>query len=130
MNKKTLALVVTALLVSAVFITASAGIEANLNITSASINLPQSMNACFSLVAKLYCDISVYNVKLEVKNSNGTWSFVSWLGSPAGATNVVLYTRTVSYASSCTKGKTYRISATFDASGETVSRTSNEATYN
>ena len=130
MNKKKSALILTALLVSAVFMTALAGIEANLNISSAAINLPQSMNACFSLVAKIYCDISVYNVKLEVKNSNGTWSFVSWLSSPPGAINAVFLNSVKSYASSCTKNKTYRISATFDAGGETVTRTSNEATYN
>ena len=129
MSKRALVLVITITLVSMIFTTALAVI-ANPHISSASINLPSSMNACFALTARKYCDISVYDVKLEVKNSNGTWSFVSWLSSPAGATNAVILNSVKNYASSCTKGKTYRISATFDADGETVSRTSNDATYN
>ena len=128
MNKRVV-LVITILLVSMIFTTALAVI-ANPNISSASINLPSSMNANFSLIARKFCDISVYNVKLEVKNNNGTWSFVSWLSSPAGASNAISLNSSKSYASSCISGKTYRISATFDADGETVSRTSNEATYN
>lgn len=129
MNKK-VALVLTVLLVSGICVTALAGIDANPNIASAAIYLSTSMNASFTLSARMYCNISVYDIKLEVKNSNGSWSFVCWLDSPAGATNAALLNSSKSYASSCTKGKTYRISATFDADGETVSRTSNEATYN
>jgi len=130
MNKKVFVFAMAVLLVSGILITALADIDANPNISSASIILPSSMNTTFTLTARNFCDISVYSVKLEVKNSNGTWSFVSWLSSPAGATNVVFYNSNKNYVSSCTKGKTYRISATFDADGETVSRTSNEATYN
>jgi hypothetical protein len=130
MNKKVSALIMTILLLSGVIITALASVDANPNIASASIYLSTSVNATFTLTARKFCNISVYDVKLEVKNSNGTWSFVSWLSSPAGATNAVILNSSKSYASSCVSGKTYRISATFDADGETVSRTSNEATYN
>jgi hypothetical protein len=118
------------LLLSVMFVTADADIEANPNIASASIFLSTSMNATFTLSATLFCNISVKNVKLEEKQSNGSFLFICNLSSPTGATNAISLNSSKSYASSCTVGKTYRIIATFDASGQTVDRTSNEAKYN
>lgn len=110
-------------------IPALALIDANKNIAGAGITLNSSMNARFECSANDDYNISVYSVKLEVKNTNGTWSSAGSLSSPPSASNTSNYTKSVNYASSCTKGKTYRIKATFDADGETVNRTSNEMTY-
>lgn len=104
--------------------------DANPNIDSAGISLSSTMSARFTCSASGYYDISVYSVKLEVKNASGGWAFVSWLTAPPSAASTSNYVKMMSYASSCTVGKTYRISATFNASGETVIRTSNERKYN
>lgn len=104
-------------------------IQANLNITVAEIKLSSSMSAQFSCSTKGLCDIKVTSVKLQVKNSDGTWSAGTSMAAPDGVSNASALFKSMSYSSSCTKGKTYRITAVFNASGETVSRTSNEATY-
>ena len=108
---------------------ANASIDANPNIYGASIVLNTSMSATFTCSCHDYYDISVYNVKLEVRNFLGIWSTVGYLPSPPGATNVSSLLRIMDYSAYCTVGNTYRISATFDASGETVSRTSATVTY-
>ena len=102
---------------------------ANRNIASTSILLNTSMKATFSCSANANYNISVQNIRLEVKNSNGTWSFVKNLSAPPSASNVSNYNKVMNYASSCTSGKTYRITATFNASGETTSNTSAARTY-
>ena len=104
--------------------------RANPNIDQASIVFSSSMGAGFSLTASNNFNVSITSVKLEVKESNGTWSFVKNLPAPSSATNVTFYNRDMDYSSHCTKGKTYRIKATFNAGSESVSRTSAEKTYN
>ena len=100
------------------------GARANKNISSASIILTTSMSATFTCSTRARYDISVSSVKLEMQNSNGTWSHVINLTAPSGETNSLSLSKTMSYSSSCTKGKTHRVSATFTASGESVTRTS------
>lgn len=119
-------MVLVAFIMTAIPVLAAA--DANPNIASAKIMLGSSMSARFECSANADYTISVYSVKLEVKNSNGTWSSAGSLSSPPSATTSN-YSKSVSYAGSCTKGNTYRITATFDANGETVIRTSSEVTY-
>lgn len=129
MKIKVFSLILVVILVAGVSMTALAGVQENAKIKSASIRLSTSMSADFICSTRSFANISVYSVTLEVKNSNGTWSSAGSLSSPSGATDALSLNSKSSYSSSCTKGKTYRIKATFDADGETVSRTSNEATY-
>lgn len=128
MKTKTVLIVMVVVAFIMTTIPALAAVDANPNIASASISLGSSMSARFECSAHDDYTISVYSVALEVKNSNGTWSSAGSLSSPPSATTSK-YSKSVSYSGSCTKGKTYRIKATFDADGETVTRTSNEATY-
>lgn len=127
-TKITLTMLILTLVIMA-SIPALAAIDANPHIDSAGISLSSAMKARFDCSASDDYDISVYDVKLQVKNANGTWSSAGSLSSPPSASNTSNYTKSVTYSGSCTKGKTYRITATFDASGETVTRTSNEMTY-
>jgi len=127
--KNVVAIVIVAILLLN-FIPIQAHARANPKINQASILLTSSMTAYFSCATSGDFDISVSSVTLEVKNNNGTWSFVKNLSAPASASNVSSYNKAVDYSSSCTKGKTYRIKAVFNASGESVNRTSAEKTYN
>jgi len=128
-NRKLLSLLV--ILFLSIVVTAQATMIpfANKNIASASITLSSSMVTTFSCSANAKYNISVKNVKLEVKNANGSWSFVKDLSAPPSATNVGNYNKVMDYSSSCTKGKTYRIKATFYAGTESVDRTSAEKKY-
>ena len=129
MKNRSVTIIVVLVLLITTALPILAHARANPHINGAGISLSSSMSARFECSTSADYNISVYSVKLEVKNANGTWSSAGTLSSPASASNTSNYTKSVSYASSCTKGKTYRISATFDASGETVTRTSNEMTY-
>lgn len=131
MKKKiVLVLLVLVLALPVSYIANATSVDANPHIYGASIVLNSSMSATFTCSCHYYYDISVYDVKLEVRNFLGIWSFVSYLPSPPGATNVSSLLRIMDYSAYCTVGNTYRISATFDASGETVSRTSAAMRYN
>lgn len=107
-----------------------ASARANENIASTSIILTTSMSATFTCTTHARYDISVSSVKLEVQNSDGSWSLAKNLSAPAGVSNSTVLSKVMDYSSSCTKGKTYRISATFIASGESVSYTSAGKKYN
>ena len=106
-----------------------AATRASTIISSASISFNTSMRATFSCSTKTKTDISVGSVKLEVQNSNGTWSFVTNLSAPASAINVSSYNKPMDYSSSCIAGKTYRITGTFYVEDEIVTRTSPAKIY-
>lgn len=108
--------------------TADYSIQANLNISNASITLSSTMTATFTCSTYDLYNISVSSVKLQVQNSNGTWSS-SALSAPSSVSNSSSLLKTMSYSGSCTKGKTYRISCTFNAGGESVTRTSSTVKY-
>ncbi len=127
-NKATLTILILTVILATI-LPAIAAIEANPHIDSAGISLNSSMRARFDCSASDYYDISVYSVTLYKRNANGTWSYAGSLPAPPSAQNTSSYTKSVNYATYCTHGNTYRISAIFDASGETVSRTSNAMPY-
>jgi hypothetical protein len=104
-------------------------VRASVTISSASIILSSAMEANFSCSTNCICDISVKSVKLEEKSSSGTWSQVTSLAAPAGVKNALSLCVDKNYKASCTKGKTYRISATFVGGDASVSRTSAGVKY-
>jgi len=127
-NKSIIAILLVGILLLTT-ISALAATRASTIINSTSIVLGSSMKATFSCSAKSKTDISVGSVKLEVQNANGTWSFVKNLSAPASASNVSIYNKPMDYSSSCTKGKTYRITGTFYVGNDTATRTSPARTY-
>lgn len=131
MTKKMLVLTLTIMFAVSLCVPATADIpfQANPNIGSTSISLSSTMSANFSCTTRNFCTISVTSIKLQVKNSDGSWSAGTTMTAPESVTDAARYNKSMSYSGSCTKGKTYRITATFNAGGETVTRTSNEATY-
>lgn len=129
MRNKVTAVILVLMLALSFNIAASAGVQANPHIASAQIVLSSSMYTTFTCSCHDYYNISAYSVKLETKNIFGIWVFVCNLPSPAGVTNASILFSGIDYSAYCTLGKTYRITATFDASGETVSRTSAAITY-
>lgn len=73
--------------------------------------------------------ISVTSCWLEIKNSDGSWSYVCSLTPPATVlTNTFAYSATVDYSEYIGNG-TYRVWATYDADDHSVTRCSNERTY-
>ena len=128
-NKSIVGIALVLILLFSAF-TVQAFARANAHIDEASILLNSSMSATFSCSTRAKYNISVGSVQLEVKNSNGTWSFVKNLSAPPSASNVSNYTKVMNYSSSCTSGKTYRIKAVFYAGTESVSRISAEKKYN
>lgn len=74
--------------------------------------------------------ISVSSCWLEKKATNGTWFYVCALTPPSLVrTNTFAYAATVDYSSYIGTG-TYRIWVTYNADGHTVTRCSNERTFN
>lgn len=73
--------------------------------------------------------ISVTACWLEKENSDGTWSTVCSLPAPSAvATDNFSFATNADYSSYIGSG-TYRIGATFNADGHTLSVTSNERTF-
>lgn len=73
--------------------------------------------------------ISVTNCWLEMENSDGSWSYVCALTPPSIVyTNTFAYSATVDYSDNIGTG-TYRVWATYDADGHSITRCSNERTY-
>ncbi len=73
--------------------------------------------------------ISVSACWLEKKNNDGTWSTVCPLPTPSFvASETFAYATTVDYSDYIGTG-TYRIRATYNADGHTITRYSNERTF-
>ncbi len=98
---------------------------------SAYISLSTRKDATF--VGKTYHiqnTISVTACSLEKKTGADSWTQVEILTPPKDiCTNTHSYGSLVSYTSEIGVG-TYRIKATFDADGHTITRYSNERTFN
>lgn len=73
--------------------------------------------------------ISVTSCWLEIESSDGSWSYVCSLTPPTATfTNTFAYSATVDYSDYIGTG-TYRVWATYDADGHSITRCSNERTY-
>ena len=73
--------------------------------------------------------ISVTACWLEKENSDGSWSTVCTLPPPSVVSaNSFTYSATMDYSSEIGTG-TYRIRATYNADGHTITRYSNERTF-
>ena len=73
--------------------------------------------------------LSVTSCTLQVK-AGGGWSDGATLTPPSHvARNRFTYAAEKSYSSSCSSGNTYRIKATFDADGHTITKYSGEVEF-
>ncbi len=63
------------------------------------------------------------------KEGWGKWVFDASLTTPPSSSNTTSYYESKDYSSDMTSGVTYRIVATFEADGESVTKTSNSFTY-
>ena len=96
---------------------------------SLTINLTSTKKTSFQATGKqIFSEIKVTECTLQKKNGS-RWENVGSLEAPSGvARNTNFYDETMDYSDDIGSG-TYRISATFYADGYTVTRTSNERTY-
>ncbi len=98
---------------------------------SAYISISVDKDATF--VGKTYekkSAISVTACSLEKKTGPNTWSFVCSLTPPPDVCeNTHAYSAMANYSKDIGTG-TFRIKATFDADGHTITRYSNERTFN
>lgn len=74
-------------------------------------------------------DISVTAVKLYIKNSDNTWSFVKNLTPPSYVAEYSRYYNSNKNYSSHIGSGTYKLYVTYNADGHTISRYSNTQTY-
>lgn len=97
---------------------------------SASISLSIYKDATFvGKTYNIYKTISVTACSLEKKTGPDSWTQVKILTPPEDVyTNTHAYSSVASYATEIGIG-TYRIKATFSADGHTITRYSNERTY-
>lgn len=104
--------------------------RADSEFASITISLKSSKQVSFRAIANdIKKQIKVTACWLERKNADDTWSNVGTLTPPGViAENAFTYSATVNYSSNIGSG-TYRVGATFDADGHSVSRYSNERSY-
>lgn len=97
---------------------------------SASTVLKSSKQVSFRCVTyETKNSLSVTACWLEKKNTNGSWSYVRSLTPPSTVlTNTFAYSATADYSAYIGSG-TYRVWATYNADGHTISRCSNERTF-
>lgn len=94
-----------------------------------SISLSTSGNATFSATVDIICDsISVSGCTLQQK-SGTKWVDAKSLTPPDSMSNTFVYSKSKDYSSSMTSGKTYRIKATFNADGTTLTKYSGSINY-
>ncbi len=94
----------------------------------ANLTAATSGTVTFTAVLKNKGDISV--TACSVERWDGTkWCFVKSLSVPDGKTGVRKYSASKDYASSLTKGNTYRFRATYTSGKEKASAISNAITY-
>lgn len=104
--------------------------RADTEFNSATATLKSSKQVTFkSVTYDIHNQLSVTACWLERKNNDGSWSYVRALTPPSTVfTNTCAYSATVDYAAYIGTG-TFRVWATFDADGHSISRCSNERTY-
>ncbi len=99
------------------------------NFSRAMVTAYETGNVKFSATLNKVCStVSVSSCTLQ-KKEDGRWVFATSLGTPPSKSDISKYTANKDYSSSMTTGVTYRIVATFDADGETITKTSNSFTY-
>lgn len=134
MSKRFCQLLIASLL-SLVIVTGIAYAEgivpyADTEFDSASTTLKSSKQVTFRAVTYDTKDcLSVTSCYLEIKNDDGSWSYVCSLPAPTTKYyDAYAYSATVDYSSYIGSG-TYRVWATYDADGHSITRCSNERTY-
>ena len=101
---------------------------ANAYHTEASVAFTSSGKAAFSAQTTfVFSRLRVTSCSLEVKVS-GSWQSAGSLTPPATESNNTTFDAQVNYGSSYTRGKTYRIIATFDADGHTIKHSARQHT--
>ena len=97
---------------------------------SATTLLKSTKQVSFRAVAyNVKSSISVTACWLEIQDSDGNWSTVCQLPPPSYVSeNAFTYSYTVDYSDYIGSG-TYRIWATYDADGHSITRCSNERTF-
>lgn len=71
--------------------------------------------------------VSITSVQLE-QEVNGNWTYIADLECPPAQTSCFRYSQTKYYTSEISTG-TYRVVVTFCADGHSITRTSNERTF-
>ena len=104
---------------------------ANEYYAEASVAFTSSGKAAFSAQTTfVFSKLTVTSCSLEVK-TNGVWKSAGTLAVPTAVSkDTTIFDAQMNYGSSCTAGKTYRVKATFNADGHTITKTSGAATYN
>lgn len=104
--------------------------RADIKFDSASISLTASRLAVYSAnLNEQAGSVRVVSASLYYKTGN-TWQYLRSLPVPSAVfTNAYTYGASISYASYFGGSGTYRITATFDADGYQVTRSSNERTF-
>ena len=103
---------------------------ADTEFNSATTLLKSSKQVSFRAVTyNVKSSISVTACWLEQKNDDGSWTTVCSLNTPSAVSqNDFSYSATMDYSSEIGTG-TYRIRATYNADGHTITRYSNERTF-
>lgn len=129
--KRFVAVLLSMIMLLCVAIPALANINANQYYSDASIAFNTKGNAVFSCTTTFqFSELKVTNCKLQVKGLL-SWSDAGSLPAPSYiAKNRYNYDYQMDYSSYLTSGKTYRIVATFNADGHTITKTSGSAKYN
>lgn len=134
MKNKFLKLIVCCLLLCIVGINMATASEimprADTEFNSTSTILKSTKQVTFRCVTYETKDcLSVTSCYLEIKNDDGSWSYVCSLPAPTTKYyDAYAYSATVDYSSYIGSG-TYRVWATYDADGHSITRCSNERTY-
>jgi len=101
----------------------------SVNFVRATVIASETGNVSFSATLRKQCStVSVSSCTLQ-KQEDGHWVFAASLGTPPSKSNTFKYTADKDYSSDMTPGITYRIVATFEADGESVTKTSSSFTY-
>ena len=104
--------------------------RADIVFNSARVSLSSSKSVTFTASTKSPCTIVSTAVYITRRNDDGTWS--GYASVPVPTLQVVggtYYNTTVSYASYITDPGTYRVHWAVNASGHTISATSNTCTW-
>ena len=134
MKTKFLKMIVFCLLLCIIGITVATASEimprADTEFNSTSTILKSTKLETFRCVTNETKDcLSVTSCYLEIKNDDGSWSYVRSLPAPTTKFyEAYAYSATVDYSSYIGSG-TYRVWATYDADGHSITRCSNERTY-
>lgn len=104
--------------------------RADTEFTTTAIVLKSSKTVSFRATTYEVKDsISVTACWLEIENDDGSWSTVCSLPTPSGAASQTFsFSTNADYSSYIGTGN-YRIRATFNADGHTLTRTSNERSF-